>query len=75
MILNFLASGAYVFLGVKTAGAYSWQPYHLHVPIVYKFWSLNLQESQEPIQACSGKALASGVYVNYVTLWKVTLLN
>jgi hypothetical protein len=22
------------FLGVKTAGAYGWQPYHLHVPIV-----------------------------------------
>jgi hypothetical protein len=23
-----------VFLGVKTAGAYGWQPYHLNVPIV-----------------------------------------
>ena len=24
---------------------------------VYKFWSLNLLEPQEPVQACSGKAL------------------
>jgi hypothetical protein len=23
-----------LFLGVKTAGACGWQPYHLHVPIV-----------------------------------------
>ena len=23
-------------LAAKTAGAYSWQPYHLHVPIIYK---------------------------------------
>jgi hypothetical protein len=23
--------------GVKAAGAYGWQPYHLHVPIVWKF--------------------------------------
>jgi hypothetical protein len=22
------------FLGVKAVGAYGWQPYHLHVPIV-----------------------------------------
>jgi hypothetical protein len=45
------------FLGVKTAGAYGWQLYHLQVPIVYKFWSLNLLEPQGPVQVCSGKAL------------------
>jgi hypothetical protein len=32
-------------------------PYHLHVPIVYKFWSFNLQEPQGPVQACGGKSL------------------
>jgi hypothetical protein len=32
------------FLGVKAAGAYGWQPYHLHVPIIYKSVSLNLLE-------------------------------
>jgi hypothetical protein len=26
------------------------------VPVVQKFWSLNLQEPQGPVQACSGKA-------------------
>jgi hypothetical protein len=24
--------------GVKVAGVYGWQPYHLHVPNVWKFW-------------------------------------
>jgi hypothetical protein len=35
--------------GVKAAGACDWQPYHLHVPIVYKLW-----ESQPPgaIRVC-----------------------
>ena len=27
------------------------------MPIVQKFWSLNLQEPQGPVQACSGKVL------------------
>jgi hypothetical protein len=26
------------FLGVKAAGAWGWQPYHLHVPNVMKIW-------------------------------------
>jgi len=42
------------FLGVKAAGAYGWQPYHLHVPIVLKSGSLNLLELSGPIQACNG---------------------
>ena len=37
--------------GVKTAGAYGWQPYHLHVSTVLKSWSLNLLESSGPVQA------------------------
>jgi len=45
------------FLGVKAAGAYGLQPYHLHVPIVLKSGSLNLLEPSGPVQACSGIAL------------------
>ena len=43
--------------GVKAAGAYGWQPYHLHVPNVLKSWSINLPESLRPVQACNGIAL------------------
>jgi hypothetical protein len=43
--------------GVKAAGAYGWQPYHLHVPIVLKSGSLNLLEPYGPVQACNGIAL------------------
>jgi len=45
------------FLGVKETGAYGWQPYHLHVPIVLKSGSLNLLEHSGPAQACNGIAL------------------
>jgi len=43
--------------GVKAAGAYGWQPYHLHVPIVLKSGSLNLLQPSGPVQACNGIAL------------------
>ena len=43
--------------GVKAVGAYGWQPYHLHVPIVLKSGSLNLLEPSGPIQGCNGIAL------------------
>ena len=42
---------------VKAAGAYGWQPYHLHVPIVLKSGSLSLLEPSGPVQACNGIAL------------------
>ena len=45
------------YLGVKAAGAYGWQPYHLHVPIVLKSGSLNLLQPSGPVQACNGIAL------------------
>ena len=45
------------FLGVKVAGAYGWQPYHLHVLTVLKTGSLNLLEPSGPVQACNGIAL------------------
>ena len=37
--------------GVKAAGAWGWQPYHLHVPIVLKSGSLKLLEPSGPVQA------------------------
>ena len=40
--------------GVKAADAQGWQPYHLHVPIVLKFGSLNLLEPSGPGQGCIG---------------------
>jgi len=45
------------FMGVKAAGTYGWQPYHLHVPTVLKSGSLNLLEPSGPVQTCSGIAL------------------
>jgi len=46
-----------ISLGVKAAGAYGWQPYHLHVPNVLKSRSLSLLESSGPVQACNGIGL------------------
>jgi hypothetical protein len=43
--------------GVKAAGAYGWQPYHLHVPIVLKSGSLNFLEPSGPVHARNGMAL------------------
>ena len=37
--------------GVKVAGVYGWQPYHLHVPTVLISGSLNLLEPSGPVQA------------------------
>ena len=42
--------------GIKAAGAYGWQPYHLHVPIVLKSGSLNLLQPSGPVQGCNGIA-------------------
>jgi hypothetical protein len=44
------------FLGVKAAGAYGWQPYHLHVPSILKSGSL---KPLGPFQACIGEYLPS----------------
>ena len=49
--------------GAKAAGAYGWQPYHLHVLIVLKSGSLNLQEPSGPVQVCRGIALSLSHYV------------
>jgi len=43
--------------GVKTAGAYGWQSYHLYVPIVLISGSLDLLEPSGPVQARNGIAL------------------
>jgi len=42
---------------VKVADAEGWQPYHFHVPIVWKSGSLNLLEPSGSVQACNGIAL------------------
>jgi hypothetical protein len=44
-------------MGVKVAGAWGWQPHHLHVPNVMKCGSLNLLESSGPHWACYGTPL------------------
>jgi hypothetical protein len=44
-------------LRVKAAGAYGWQPCHLHVPIVLQTGSLNLLEPSAPVKACNWIAL------------------
>jgi hypothetical protein len=40
------------FLGVKAAGAYGLQPYHLHLQIVFKSVSLNVLTSENPQHLC-----------------------
>jgi len=49
-----------ISLGVKKTGVWSWQPCHLHVPIVYKFKEpLTL----EALSACSGMQRDSFIYI------------
>jgi len=48
--------------GVKAAGAYGLQLYHLHVPIVLTSGSLNLLEPSWPLQDCRGIALPVFTY-------------
>jgi hypothetical protein len=56
------------FLGVKAAGAYGWWPYHLYVPIVLKYGSLNLLEPSEFVQACNGIAFTARKKWNWLFL-------
>ena len=44
-------------LGLKAAGVYGWQTYHLHVLTVLKSGSLHLLEPPGPVQACNVIAL------------------
>jgi hypothetical protein len=62
------------FLGVKAAGVYCWQPYHLHVPIVYKPGSLSLLEPWGPVQACNGTALPFYSWCSKQEFWNSVLL-
>ena len=43
--------------GVKAAGAWGWQTYHLHVPIVLRSRNLIFLEPSGPVQACNEIAL------------------
>jgi hypothetical protein len=49
------------------AGAYGWQPYHIHVPIVLKSGSLNLLEPYGLVQECNGIALAFNIKLSETT--------
>jgi hypothetical protein len=51
--------------GVRAAGAYDLQPYHIHVPIVLKSGNLNLLEPLGPVQVCNGIALPLQLKDNY----------
>jgi len=42
--------------GEKTAVAYRWQSYHLHVSTALKSGSLNLMQPSGPVQICTGIA-------------------
>jgi len=62
------------FLGLKVAGAWGWQPHHLHVLNVMKSGSLNLLEPSGTHQACYGTPLpftALSSFFNCKT-WSVT---
>jgi hypothetical protein len=59
------------FLGVKAAGAYGWQSYHLHVSIVLKSGSLNLLEPSGPVKACNGIDLPFySMCIDYSPRWR-----
>jgi hypothetical protein len=55
--------------GVKAAGAYGWQSYHLNVPVLFKSESLNLLETWEPSQVYAGIALPLPFTVNGLALF------
>ena len=46
------------FLGVKTAGAWCWQPYNLHVLNVLEYGNLNFLQPSGPVQASNGIVLS-----------------
>jgi hypothetical protein len=52
--------------GVKVAGAYGWQTYHLHVLTVLKSGSLNLLEPSGPVQACNRIAIALSIHMCFI---------
>jgi len=53
-----------ISLGVKAAGGYGWQPYHLHVLNVLKSGSLNLLEPSGTVQAWNGIDLPDDIVIH-----------
>jgi len=53
------------FLGVMAAGAWGWQPHHLHAPNGMKSGSLNLLEPSGPHRVCYGTPLPLPYTSNY----------
>ena len=64
------------FLGVKAAGVWSWQLYHLHMPIVLKSGSLNLLELSGPVQGFLLNCINNEFYATkdewHAAVWKLT---
>ena len=58
------------FLGVKAAGAWGWQPHHLHVLNVLKSGSLNLLEPSGPHRASYGTPLPFTASLYYIFFLK-----
>ena len=56
--------------GVEAAGAYGWQSYNLHVPIILKSGSLNLLEPSGSVQVCNGTALRT-VHCMEINVWNL----
>ena len=52
--------------GVKAAGSWGWQLYHLHVPTVLKPGSLNLLETSGPVQTWNGITLPVQVRIHII---------
>ena len=57
------------FLGGKGGRCVGWQPCHIHLLIVLLSGSLNLQETSEPVQACTGIVLPFNVAWNTVRIF------
>ena len=51
-----------IYWDVKAAGAWGWQPYHLHWLTVLTPGSFNLLEPSGPVQACNGIAFTDTIY-------------
>jgi hypothetical protein len=54
-----------ILWGIKGPDAWGWQPYRLHVQILWKSGAFNLLEPLEPVQACTGITV-------HLSLWITT---
>jgi hypothetical protein len=64
-------NNVWTFLGVKAAGAWGWQPHHLHVSNVMKSGRLNLLKPSGPHRACYGTPLP---FLIIIIMWVLFLI-